>query len=131
MRSRTVRTVRNPANAPYADLVSYRAQLLASLFVVLAASFWLANLDATAQILGPDTQPPIVAALIATGPLSGWLAAVMDSHLPQAAGFLVAVTAVPLAPILTWAYSQNPSWLCLATPSWLAAGYFCSVAIWL
>jgi hypothetical protein len=109
---------------------TWRLQLSVSGVYVLLTSFALASCEITDRFLLPGSSVPVVSAYIALGPGSGWHFAFAGERLSQGAPFLWAMTAFPLAPFLVWCWSRNPIWLGIAATFWPAAGYLCTVAIW-
>src|SRR5690606_24086892 len=75
-------TAQNPRASASSNLVVF------AIFCVLLSSFALASCETTDRsILQPGASAPVVSALIAMGPASGWYFAFAGGHLPQAAPF--------------------------------------------
>jgi hypothetical protein len=103
--------------------------LLAAIAGLLVMSLWLASRPSTADILGHPWHLA-TAGMIALGPVTGWIVAIVMGQLASALWGLLPATLFSVGPLALWIKNGDVPWLIVATFMWLACGYLFAVAMW-
>jgi transcriptional regulator of nitric oxide reductase len=96
---------------------------------VVVLSLILASCETTEMIL-PGRATLGTAAVIATGPICGWIEAALMHRLRASMSFLAVVSSFAIAPLAWWLWTRDGTALGFAVLAWVSVGYLLGVAVW-